>query len=105
MSASLGESDGGADFALAAVGIGIGPAEPREGALLVSLLPLMFMLMFIFMKASAALETASLIFSIALSLSMSKAKSIQSPVNWERLEEQIQARYYRTRQAGGGRED
>lgn len=98
MSASVMESDGGGDFALAAVGIG--PAEPRGGALPLSFLPLMlmFMLMFIFMKASAALETASLIFSIAFSLSMSKAKSIQSPFNWEGLNEQIQTRYYETRQ-------
>ena len=75
MSASFRESDGGGNFTLPALLLLL--AEPKGAVLLLSLLPLMFM----FMKASAAFETASLIFSIALSLSISKAKSIQSPVS------------------------
>ena len=73
MSASFNESESEGAFTLAGV-------EPTGEAILslLSLLPLMFIVR---ARASAAFETASLIFSIALSLSMSKAKSIQSPVN------------------------
>jgi hypothetical protein len=92
MSASFRESGGSVDLAFAALGPVPGPEEPKGGALLLplplrlllSLLPLRLM----FMKASAAFETASLIFSIALSLSISKAKSIQSLVSWSRSIEQ-----------------